>query len=75
MVVMIFWRIRIEPYFQKSFWNEFFAFFKISMPNGCIIKILNGLLFYVDFMSFSFRIPKWFHHTNKQKHFSIWIFT
>ncbi len=44
---MNFWKVVIELYSQKSFWNEFFMFIKISMPNGYIIEIsIVGFYFY-----------------------------
>jgi len=44
---MNFWKVVIELYSQKSFWNEIFMFIKISMPNGYIIEIsIVGFYFY-----------------------------
>ncbi len=50
IVIMNCWRVKIEPYFQKSFWNEFFMFIKISMPNGSIIEISKWVFILMHFM-------------------------
>jgi hypothetical protein len=36
---------------------------------------LIGLLFIWTLWGFLFKFPKWVHHTSKQQHFSIWVFT
>jgi len=47
MVVMNFWKVKIELYFQKSFWNEFLCLSKFLCPNEHIIEIsIVGFYFY-----------------------------
>ncbi len=59
MVVINFWRVEIAPCFQKSFWNDFFPFVKIFMPNVWIHNWISKWdIIFMDFMSFSFKIFK-----------------
>ncbi len=59
MVIINFWRVKIGPCFQKSFWNYFFSFVKIYMPNVWIHNWLSKwAIIFMDFMGFSFKIFK-----------------
>jgi GTPase SAR1 family protein len=62
MVVMNFWKVKIEPYFQKSFWNEFFYVYQ-NFYASTWLKYLSGLLFLWTLWGFLFGFPKWVHHT------------
>jgi len=57
MVVMNFWKVKIEPCIQKSFWI-YFLFVKFFVPNGYIIEISKWVFIRIDFMGFSFKIFK-----------------
>jgi hypothetical protein len=54
---MNFWRVKIGPYIQKSFWI-IFLFVKIFVPNGYIIEISKWDFILIGLMGFSFRIFK-----------------
>jgi hypothetical protein len=58
MIVMNFWKVKIGPYFKKSYWNEFFVFLKNSIPDGYIIEIFKWDFILMDFMGFSSTISK-----------------
>jgi hypothetical protein len=49
MVVMDFWKVKIGPYFQKSFQNRFFF---PQMNN--VFKIFNQIFIHVNFTCFPF---------------------
>ncbi len=58
MVVMNFWRVRIDLVFKSFFEMIFFLFFKKIVPHGYIIGTVKWTFILMDFMSFSFRIFK-----------------
>jgi hypothetical protein len=75
IVVMNFWRVRSEPYFQKFFEIIFLCLSKKLCPMGTWLKYLIGLLFLWTLWGFLLRFPKWVHYTSKQQHFFKWAFT
>ncbi len=58
MIIMNFWKLKIGPYFQKSFWNEFFYVCQQIMPNEYIIEISKWVFILMDFVSFFSKISK-----------------
>jgi hypothetical protein len=65
MVLMNFWRIKIGPCFQKSFWILFFSFIKFFVPNRYIIEIFKWFFILMEFIGFLFLgFSNGFYHTN-----------
>jgi hypothetical protein len=64
MIFMNFWRVRIRPCFQKSFWILFFYLSKFLCPMGTWLEYLNGSLFIWTLWVFHLGFPKWFQHIN-----------
>jgi hypothetical protein len=55
ILIMNFWRVKIELYFHKYFFNEFFLSFSNFFAQRAFWKIFNWGFVHVDFVRFSLR--------------------
>jgi hypothetical protein len=75
MVVMDLWRVKIEPNFQKSFWNGFFVVFEKNVLNEHVVKIFTLAFIHMDFMEFLLKVPNGIHHDKWHQQLLIWVLT
>jgi len=59
LITKDFWMVKIWQYFHKSIWVAIFVSFSVFfVSKNMILKVLDGALFFIDFVGYPFTTSK-----------------